>query len=76
MAARAQCKGHIHLQKMKEMILERGGEGIMLRRIGSLYEPGRSQSLIKIKVLLLLIILIFLLLLLIFIIIIGIDGIK
>ena len=27
-----------------------GGEGIILRKCGSLYEPGRSYSLLKIKV--------------------------
>ena len=32
------------------MIIEDGGEGVIMRRVGSLYEPGRSPSLIKLKV--------------------------
>jgi hypothetical protein len=33
-----------------DAIIEAGGEGVILRKIASLYESGRSDSLIKIKV--------------------------
>ena len=32
-------------------IIEDGGEGGILRRVGSFYEPGRTTTLLKLKVL-------------------------
>jgi ATP-dependent DNA ligase len=32
------------------MIIEAGGEGVILQKVGSLYEQGRSSDLLKIKV--------------------------
>ena len=31
-------------------IIEDGGEGVILRKVGSFYEHGRTSSLIKLKV--------------------------
>lgn len=36
--------------KFVQMIIEEGGEGIILQQVGSLYERGRSSALLKIKV--------------------------
>ena len=44
-----------HLNKVVQLVIEDGGEGVILRKIGSLYEQGRSQSLLKFKVHLILI---------------------
>ena len=35
---------------LQETIVENEGEGVILRRKGSLYEHGRSLSLLKLKV--------------------------
>ena len=43
------CTGTDHLQTELSRIVALGGEGLMLRRPGSLYETGRSQSLQKVK---------------------------
>lgn len=32
------------------MIIEGGGEGVMMRRVASIYERGRSSNLLKLKV--------------------------
>lgn len=50
LAPRMKCKKGTHLREMMEGIVEGGGEGIMLRKIASFYEHGKSQSLLKIKV--------------------------
>lgn len=50
LAPRMKCKSGTHANEMVERIIEDKGEGIMLRKIGSLYEHGKSQSLLKIKV--------------------------
>jgi hypothetical protein len=39
-----------HLSGLVEGIIEDGGEGVILRKVASLYEFGRSSSLIKLKV--------------------------
>ena len=44
---------------MLEKVLMGGGEGIILRRVRSEYEHGRSKSLIKLKVYLFIYLLIF-----------------
>lgn len=44
-----QCESTAHLQKQLKMIEKAGGEGLMLREPGSVYEAGRSPSLLKVK---------------------------
>lgn len=43
------CKDKAHVLEMLEDIIEKGGEGLMLREPGSLYINGRSKSLLKVK---------------------------
>ena len=43
------CKGHDDLAAELARIEELGGEGLMLRRPGSRYEAGRSETLLKVK---------------------------
>lgn len=45
-----QCNGQQHLEERLQFILDAGGEGLMVRKPHSFYEPGRSPSLLKIKV--------------------------
>jgi DNA ligase-1 len=43
------CRGIEHLHDELMQIIARGGEGLMLREPGSRYEPGRSNTLLKVK---------------------------
>ncbi len=43
------CKGTEHLRQELARVEGLGGEGLMLRRPGSLYEAGRSHTLLKVK---------------------------
>ena len=43
------CRGTDHLRAELARVEQEGGEGLMLRRPGSLYEVGRSWSLLKVK---------------------------
>jgi DNA ligase 1 len=43
------CEGITHLREELARVEALGGEGLMLRRPGSKYEVGRSQSLLKVK---------------------------
>ena len=43
------CKNKKYLQEELEKIIAVGGEGLMLRQAGSLYEVGRSSTLLKLK---------------------------
>jgi DNA ligase-1 len=43
------CSGFDHLREELRRVEGLGGEGLMLRRPGSKYEVGRSQSLLKVK---------------------------
>ena len=43
------CTGHDDLVSELRRIEELGGEGLMLRRPGSRYEAGRSETLLKVK---------------------------
>ena len=45
-----ECKGYEHLHKYLSIIISNGGEGIMLRKNKSMYESGRSSTLLKVKV--------------------------
>ena len=40
----------IHLEWQVKQIIADGGEGVILRKVGSRYEPGRTSSLYKLKV--------------------------
>lgn len=43
------CKGSQHLQDCLQQVLDKGGEGLMLRDPQSLYEGKRSTTLLKVK---------------------------
>jgi DNA ligase-1 len=43
------CRGHEHLLRYADNVHARGGEGVMLRKPGSLYECKRSSTLLKVK---------------------------
>lgn len=43
------CKSEKHLLEVLKDEEERGGEGMMMREAGSLYEEGRSKTLLKVK---------------------------
>ena len=47
--AHKKCKGKEHLMNEMELVLEDGGEGIMIRKPLSLYEGKRSDKLLKVK---------------------------
>lgn len=49
-AKRIRCSGRSHLQEYLDSITEEKGEGIMLREPQSLYTPGFTSSIIKVKV--------------------------
>eukprot|EP00026_Physarum_polycephalum_P002695 Phypoly_transcript_02703.p1 GENE.Phypoly_transcript_02703~~Phypoly_transcript_02703.p1 ORF type:complete len:811 (+),score=66.41 Phypoly_transcript_02703:184-2616(+) len=46
---RVMCKNSVHMNAIVGEIIEDGGEGGILRRVGSLYEPGRTTTLLKLK---------------------------
>lgn len=43
------CTGKAHMQELLDEVVGLGGEGLMLREPGSLYERTRSHSLLKVK---------------------------
>lgn len=43
------CRGANHLRRELAQIESLGGEGLMLRQPDSLYQPGRSNTLLKVK---------------------------
>jgi DNA ligase-1 len=43
------CKGLLHLREELAIVEAKGGEGLMLRQPGSLYEAKRSRTLLKVK---------------------------
>lgn len=43
------CTGKAHFEELMKQVLQKGGEGLMLRQPGSMYESGRSKSLYKHK---------------------------
>lgn len=53
MVGRIKCMNYNNLMKYAKEIIEHGGEGVILRKPKSLYEHGRTNSLIKFKVCLL-----------------------
>lgn len=50
MVPRIKCKDNNHLSQLVQGVIEEGGEGVILRKANSLYTPGRSRSLVKLKV--------------------------
>ena len=42
-------KDHADLDRMERLVVGMGGEGIVIRRPGSLYRPGRAGDVIKVK---------------------------
>eukprot|EP00026_Physarum_polycephalum_P001387 Phypoly_transcript_01388.p1 GENE.Phypoly_transcript_01388~~Phypoly_transcript_01388.p1 ORF type:complete len:627 (+),score=98.80 Phypoly_transcript_01388:211-1881(+) len=48
-APRVMCESEEHMQWFVKGILEEAGEGIILRKVRSVYEHGRSTSLLKLK---------------------------
>lgn len=50
MAMRVMCKDKFQLKLFVEKIINDSGEGVILRKRGSLYEHGRSPDLLKLKV--------------------------
>lgn len=49
-ASRLICIAASVLHKLTNCVIDNGGEGLVLRKPGSLYEYGRSASLLKLKV--------------------------
>ena len=49
-APKQHCKDTAHLEKIFQDIVDRGGEGIILRDPSSPYQPGRSPGYLKHKV--------------------------
>jgi hypothetical protein len=45
-----QCISKTQVQQSLRLILDTGGEGLVIRENKSLYQPGRSDSLCKLKV--------------------------
>lgn len=43
------CRDLGHLRQSLQGVLDQGGEGLMMRQPGSLYESGRSNTLLKVK---------------------------
>ena len=51
MTFRVLCSGLHHMRAFADEIIQKGGgEGLILRRVASHYEPGRSPALLKLKV--------------------------
>lgn len=48
-ADQTRCESPAHLGTMLRAVESLGGEGLMLRQAGSLYEPKRSRTLLKVK---------------------------
>ena len=44
------CRNQSHLLAKLKIVIQRGGEGLMLRKPESLYEAIRSPTLLKVKV--------------------------
>jgi DNA ligase-1 len=47
--AQERCQGAAQLLAERDRVVRLGGEGLMLRQPGSLYEPRRSPTLLKVK---------------------------
>ena len=51
-AEKVMCQGNEHLESFFQDVIDKGGEGIILRDPQSFLQPGRSPSYLKHKVLL------------------------
>jgi len=49
-AEKVDCKGNEHLESFFQDVIDRGGEGIILRDPQALLQPGRTTSYLKHKV--------------------------
>ena len=49
-AERQECTDMQHLERVFQDMIDRGGEGIILRNPKSMYQPGRSPGYLKHKV--------------------------
>jgi DNA ligase-1 len=49
LVAQERCQGATQLMAERDRVVREGGEGLMLRQPGSLYEPRRSSTLLKVK---------------------------
>ncbi|KAH3768864.1 hypothetical protein DPMN_170080 [Dreissena polymorpha] len=49
MVEHQKCTGKDHVDKELKRIIALGGEGLMIRQLGSKYERKRSDTLLKIK---------------------------
>eukprot|EP00026_Physarum_polycephalum_P003600 Phypoly_transcript_03613.p1 GENE.Phypoly_transcript_03613~~Phypoly_transcript_03613.p1 ORF type:complete len:792 (+),score=79.66 Phypoly_transcript_03613:110-2377(+) len=47
--SRARCRGSAHLAGLIGTVISDGGEGVILRKMGSLYTRGRSNEVLKVK---------------------------
>eukprot|EP00026_Physarum_polycephalum_P001467 Phypoly_transcript_01469.p1 GENE.Phypoly_transcript_01469~~Phypoly_transcript_01469.p1 ORF type:complete len:1107 (+),score=182.36 Phypoly_transcript_01469:326-3322(+) len=47
--SRCLCKNKAHMRDAVKGVIENGGEGIIMRKVKSMYERGRTSSLLKIK---------------------------
>jgi hypothetical protein len=45
-----ECKDTSHLESFFQDVVDRGGEGVILRDPKSIYQPGRSAGYLKLKV--------------------------
>ena len=45
----AVCRGKAHLKQELDQLVALGAEGLMIRKPGSLYEAGRSHTILKVK---------------------------
>jgi DNA ligase-1 len=44
-----ECAGHEALDAMEAAVVSAGGEGLVIRRPGHLYRPGRAGDVVKVK---------------------------
>jgi len=52
LATKEECKDMSHLERLFQDVIDKGGEGIILRDPLGLYQPGRSAGYLKHKVIL------------------------
>eukprot|EP00026_Physarum_polycephalum_P002644 Phypoly_transcript_02652.p1 GENE.Phypoly_transcript_02652~~Phypoly_transcript_02652.p1 ORF type:complete len:698 (+),score=61.56 Phypoly_transcript_02652:137-2095(+) len=48
-AFRVLCQGDLHVKRFADDVIQKGGEGVIFRKLASHYEIGRSLSLLKLK---------------------------
>lgn len=50
MATRVKSQHSKHVRGAVRAIIDEGGEGVILQQVGSIYQPGRTPTLVKVKV--------------------------